>query len=91
MTTTRVLGAMTPEQYAKLEAKYFRLLAKPLPKAKPKPTPVLTVPVSDKLAVAVRANPESVRVHARDKDGVWLFEGPQRNLNNITVKVALVG
>lgn len=58
--------------------------------AKPKPTPVVTVPVSEKIAEAVKANPGSVRVSARGADGIAVVEGPRRNPSGVTVRVDLV-
>jgi hypothetical protein len=80
---------MTREEYAALEAKYQRLLAEPLPRVtpKPKPTPVLSLPVSDKIADAAKGNPASVRVSARGEDGIAVVEGPRHNPHNVTVRV----
>src|SRR5262245_39015931 len=55
--------------------------------AKPKPTPLLSLPVSDKIAEAVKSNPASVRISARERDGMAIVEGPERNPNNVTVRV----
>jgi hypothetical protein len=53
-----------------------------------KPTvAVVTVPVSNKVAQVVKANPESVRISARDNDGVSVFERPQHNSARVTVMV----
>jgi hypothetical protein len=57
--------------------------------AKPK-VAVVTLPVSPKIAKAVKANPESVRVSARGEDGIAVVEGPRGNPNNVTVRVDLV-
>jgi len=46
---------------------------------KPRPTPVVTLPVSEKLAAAANANPQSVRVSARGSDGIARVEGPLPN------------
>lgn len=54
---------------------------------KPAPIPVLTVPVSEKVAAAARSNPESVRVAARTEFGEHVVEGPRRNANHVTVQV----
>ena len=62
----------------KLYGGYFNL--------KPK-TAVLTVPVSDKIAELVKANPDGVRVSVRRADGVTEFERPQRNSTNVTAMV----
>lgn len=74
--------------YERLEA--WRLGDDSVWGAKPKPTPVLTLPVSDKIAEAVAANPESVRVSARGADGIAVVEGPRRNSTNVVVRVDLV-
>jgi hypothetical protein len=57
--------------------------------AKPK-VAIVTLPVSPKIAAAVSANPESVRVSARGADGIAVIEGPKGNLNHVTVRVDLV-
>ena len=69
--------------YARLESGYYSRPAKPK-------VPVVAVPVSEKVAEAVKANPESVRVSARSADGVSVFGGPQRNPANVTVRVEWV-
>ena len=69
---------MTRDEYVRLEQEYQRLMAEPLPKAKPKPKPAVMAVVSDKLAEAARANPDSVRVSARSDDGTSVFERPRR-------------
>jgi hypothetical protein len=43
---------------------------------KPKPTPMITLPVSENLAAAAKANPESVRISARGVDGSAWLAGP---------------
>jgi hypothetical protein len=45
---------------------------------KPKPVRAVAVPVSDALADAVKANPDSVRIAARSTDGRHIVEGPKR-------------
>jgi hypothetical protein len=55
--------------------------------AKPKPTAVVSLPVSDKIADAVTANPASLRVSARGEDGIAVVEGPRPNSNNVTVRI----
>ena len=67
--------------YERLESGYY---------IRPAPTPVLSVPVSKHLAAAAEANPASVRVSARDRDGQHRVEGPQRNAQHVTVRVDLV-
>jgi len=57
--------------------------------AKPK-VPVVTLPVSEKIAEAVRANPESLRVSARGEDGIALVEGPRGNPAHVTVRIDYV-
>jgi hypothetical protein len=57
--------------------------------AKPK-VPVVTLPVSPKIAEAVRANPESVRVSARGEDGIAVIEGPRGNPTGVIVRIDLV-
>ena len=56
---------------------------------RPAPTPVVTVPVSKQMAKAVEANPESVRVSARDAEGQHRVEGPKDD-PRVTVRVDLV-
>jgi hypothetical protein len=53
---------------------------------KPKPTPVAIVPISERVAQVAKANPEGVRISARDGDGVTVFEKPQLNAR-VTVMV----
>ena len=67
-----------------------RLANYSLPDAKPKPVEVVTVPVAPAVAEVVAANPESVRVSARRADGVTMFEKPQVNPNQVTVRIDLV-
>ena len=69
---------MTREEYAKLEREYERMMAEPIPKAKPKPKQAVVAVVSDKLADAARANPESVRVSARSEDDTIVVDRPRR-------------
>lgn len=57
---------------------------------RPKPTAVVTLPVSEKIAAAIKADPQSVRVAARGEDGVQVVEGPKRNAGNVTVRVDMV-
>ena len=77
---------MTREEYAKLEREFEEFLSKPIPKAKPKPVAVVSVPVSDKDAAVIAANPESVRVSARRDDGVSVLIKPQRNPQHVEVR-----
>jgi hypothetical protein len=53
----------------------------------PKPVAVVTLPVSDKIAKAVRASPNSVRLSARGEDGIAVVEGPRSNPHHVTVRV----
>jgi hypothetical protein len=45
------------------------------------PTVVAVVPVSQRVAEAVKANPKSVRVSARGADGISIIERPRLNAN----------
>jgi hypothetical protein len=78
---------MTREEYEKLEREFEEMMATPLPKAKPKPVAVVTVPLSDKHAAVVVGNPESVRVSARRDDGMSVLMKPQGNPHHVTVRV----
>jgi hypothetical protein len=69
--------------FEKLDSGYYFRPAKPK-------VPVVTLPVSPKIAEAVRTNPESVRVSARGADGIAVIEGPKGNPNHVTVRVDLV-
>jgi hypothetical protein len=51
------------------------------------PDAVVLIPVSGKIAEAVRMNPESVRIGVRGVDGVQIVEGPRRNPAGVAVKV----
>jgi hypothetical protein len=80
---------MTREEYAKLERQFEERLAsgyytRP---AKPKPTPIVSVPVSDGFAQRVAARPQNVRVFVRDDDGTTAVERPKANPHNVTVRV----
>jgi archaeosine-15-forming tRNA-guanine transglycosylase len=57
---------------------------------KPKPTPVAIVPISERVAEVVKANPETVRISARGADGVTVFEKAQLNPARVTVMVEAV-
>jgi hypothetical protein len=76
---------MTREEYANLERKFELAMSKPIPKAKPKPVAVVSVPVSDRDAAVIAANPQSVRVSARREDGVSVLMMPQHNPHHVTV------
>jgi hypothetical protein len=54
------------------------------------PVPVALVPVSQRVAEAVKANPESVRISAKGADGISIIERPQRNHVNVKVMVDYV-
>ncbi len=54
------------------------------------PEPVAVLPVSARMAEAVKSNPESVRLTARGADGVTVIERPQRNSATVTVMVDYV-
>jgi hypothetical protein len=69
--------------YARLESGYYSRPAKPK-------VPIVAVPVTAKVAEAVRANPESVRVSARSADGTSVFGGPQHNAASVRVMVEYV-
>jgi hypothetical protein len=62
---------------------------KPMPPItrKPKSKPAVLAPVSDKMAEAVKANPESLRLSAKGDDGVTVIERPweKRPTSNMTV------
>jgi hypothetical protein len=68
----------------------------PWPKAKPKGEPkvrAIAVPVSDAVAEAAKANPDSVRVAARDARGNHLVSGPEqkRMPDGMTSAVGWIG
>jgi len=71
---------MKPDEGLSLEERrkrfFERIDNEPLRPAKPKPVPAMTIRVSERLAKAAKANPETVRVAARDTDGVSVFERP---------------
>ena len=52
-------------------------------------TPVVTLPVSERLAEAIKENPGSVRVSARAADGLHRVEGARAN-PRVGVRVDLV-
>jgi hypothetical protein len=58
-------------EWREFEAKY---LTGPIPRAKPKPKPSVTAEIEPKMAEAIRANPESVRLTAKAQDGTVLME-----------------
>jgi hypothetical protein len=57
------------------------------PPIKPTPTRVLTVPISERAAAAVKANPEDVRIVAKASDGTTILERPAPNPHHVTVRV----
>jgi endonuclease YncB( thermonuclease family) len=57
------------------------------PPIKTAPTRVLTVPVSERAAAAVKANPEDVRIVAKASDGTTILERPAPNPHHVTVRV----
>jgi hypothetical protein len=69
--------------FEKLDRGEFTVPAKPR-------VPVVSVPVAPRVAQAAKANPESVRVIAREEDGVSVFSGPQGNPLNVKVMVEYV-
>jgi len=77
---------MTREEFAELERKFEERLSKPIPRAKPKPVAVVSVPVADKDAAVIAANPDSLRLSARRDDGVSVLIKPQRNPQHVTVR-----
>jgi hypothetical protein len=78
------ISKLPPEAQATLAAnphlreKLERNPPPPWDPPKPKPVRAVAVPVSEALAEAAKANPESVRVAARDADGRHIVEGPWR-------------
>jgi hypothetical protein len=72
--------AMTGEEYDKLEREFEELIRTPLPLAKPMKRLTFAVMVSNRLAAAIKANPETVRVRvsANGVDGVAVVDKPQR-------------
>jgi len=53
----------------------------------PKPVAVLTIPVDDQIAKAVKVNPGSLRIRARDTDGRPIIGGAKRNDEGIKLRV----
>jgi hypothetical protein len=51
-------------------------LYKKMPKPEPKPKPAVLAGVSSKMAEAIKTNPESLRVSAKDAQGVVVIERP---------------
>jgi hypothetical protein len=83
------LANLPPEEkrrlfYERLESGYYN--RKPQPVA----VPVAVVPVSEKIAEAVKANPQSVRISARGTDDIAIVEGPRRDSTTVRVMVEYV-
>jgi hypothetical protein len=78
---------MTRDDSTELQRKFEERLRQPIPKAKPKPTPVVTVPVTEQFASKAAADPGSVRLFVRSDDGTTAVERPRRNPHNVTVRV----
>jgi hypothetical protein len=70
--------------YERIESGYYNRKPQPLP------IPVAVVPVSEKIAEAIAANPQSVRVSARGTDGIAIVEGPRRDNANVRVMIEYV-
>jgi hypothetical protein len=68
---------MTHEEYEKLEREFEEMMATPLPKVKPKPKPEMHAPITPRVAEAVRANPQSLRIVAEAADGTVVIERPR--------------
>jgi hypothetical protein len=68
------------EQLLKDDPFFREMYAKmpPWPKERAKPKPALVMVVSEKLAAAARANPDSVRVSVRAADGTIVIDRPRR-------------
>jgi len=87
MTTKQSTEEEWRERARRLDARLANYTLRP---AKAKPVAVVTVPVSNKDAEVIAANPESVRVSARRVDGVTILAKPQRNEQCVTVRTDLV-
>jgi hypothetical protein len=83
-------GQKYPNGWGFSDAQMEELLRRGPPLLRPAPTRVLSVPISDRAASAVKANPSEVRVVARATDGTTLIEKPLRNPHNVTVRVDAV-
>jgi hypothetical protein len=82
------MGEMTTVEQVRREA-IERLKQKRAARLAAKP--VLTAPVSKRVAEAVKANPESVVIHAKTSEGVMVFDRPaQLGPGFVTVRVDLV-
>lgn len=75
MTNAGVI--LTEEEKRSILAKFPDYL--PRKKPQPKPKPALVTTVSEKLAAAVKANPESVRVSATAEDETVVVDRPRRS------------
>lgn len=60
------------------QREYERLMATPIPKAKPKPKPALVATVSEQLAAKARANPEGVRISVSGDDNTVVVDRPRQ-------------
>jgi hypothetical protein len=79
---------MTEKEWAERKRRLDERLANyTLRPAKPKPVAVVSVPVSQRDAEVIAGNPESVRVSARREDGVTVLAKPERNSQNVTVRI----
>jgi hypothetical protein len=72
-----LLSVMTKEEFAGLQAR-----------KKPKPEKAVVVVVSEKLAAAVKANPDSLRLYLR---GDTLVVERPRRIDVVDVEVAVAG
>lgn len=67
------------EKMAELDRRWDELVRKPLPPPLPKAGPVEVVAsVSPKMAEAIKANPESLRLHAKAEDETTVVDRPRR-------------
>jgi hypothetical protein len=66
------------------------LLRRGPPLLKPTPARVLSMPISERAAAAVKANPGEVKVVAKAADGTLLIERPTPNPHHVTVRVDAV-
>jgi len=81
---------MTQDEFERLCREFDELNGNCIRDAKPKPVAVVSMPVSTVDAEVIAANPESVRISARRRDGVTVLAKPQRNDLHITVRTDLV-
>ena len=76
---------MSQEEYERLDREFEEVLTRPLPKAKPKPKALIAGLVSDQLADAIKAKPESARLTAEATNGTVVMERPWRDPTTVTV------